>query len=144
MCFLALPLPTLLVLISLAELVVVEEVEGSLDAEAERMNQDFGFERNWARPDEGEAERDAPGDEDELGARGSAGGASALGEGAPLRRFITNPARYIQQRLCEPATTMSTGGSSLCAPVMRQRKEGEDKQRRLFGQIRSKLHCGYF
>lgn len=70
------------------------------------MNHDFGFARNWARPDEGDAERDdKPGEEGVLGARVSAGGASALGEGTPLRRFMLsvnpNPARILWNYLCK-------------------------------------------
>jgi hypothetical protein len=88
LCFLAPALPTLLVLPSPDPPGGVGEEddgEGTLDADAERTNHDFGFAKNWARPDEGDAERDDGG----LGARGSAGGASALGDGAPLRRFMT-------------------------------------------------------
>lgn len=62
--------------------------EGIFEAEALRTNHAFGFERNWAKPDEGEAERGKPGEEGTAGARESLWGIRGVGCGAPLRRFM--------------------------------------------------------
>lgn len=64
---------------------------GAFEADADRTNHDLGFANKWARPDEGDAERnDTAGEDGGFGARGSGGGASALGSAAPLRRFMAN------------------------------------------------------
>lgn len=68
-------------------------MEGTLEAEALRTNQDLGFERSWAKPEEGEAERAKPGDGGETGASESVGGTSAADWGAPLRRVMVEGER---------------------------------------------------
>lgn len=68
--------------------------------DAERTNHDLGFANRWARP-EGDAERDDRlGEDGGLGARGSGGGASALGSAVPLRRFIEEDVKEQTKQSC--------------------------------------------
>ena len=82
-------LPDELVL-GLGSMELVEDRPATLPVELERLNHFVGFERNWVKPEEGEAERGKlrKPDEGEVDGPPESGGLNVLEDGAPRRRAI--------------------------------------------------------